>query len=297
MEKKVDKEIFASINAVNFFNPYDYAKTIQIPLTGERSQYLPLNMKRAWFSLKYPNGKVLERIDALTATGCRTYAAVYADKNDPEDAFLGCGASYRPATHDGFGTNYVEAALSAAVSRAFNNAGFTLPFDISEMEAAEYYGIPASSDESDEEPESDTPPSPTPEDEEPSPTEVKKRKSRTRKSAEEPLSVAPAPEVSSALTPIEVQADEIIPEDDESSQLDPSTMTFEQALTVKMYVRGLNGKTVKEAYKAERGLVLWYGKQKDRANLTPKDAIAAAACHIVSKALEADPRLHDIIMS
>ena len=124
---KENGNIFATINAVQGFNPYEYA-TVYPPKEGEPpSYYLDVKYRVAWFRLVHPKGKIVKEIklsdEKMAIVECR----VYADVSDAPEAFISNGFAQRfyDATSP-YGQRFLEIAETVAVGRALSNAGFNI---------------------------------------------------------------------------------------------------------------------------------------------------------------------------
>ena len=126
--KNNNESILNTINAVEGFNPLDYARELQND-RGETDLYLDVKFRILWFRLMYPNGKISKKLLKCDSSFAVVEARVYADRNDPEDAYLANGFGQR--YFDGnsqYGTRNVETAETGAVGRALSNAGFGIQF-------------------------------------------------------------------------------------------------------------------------------------------------------------------------
>lgn len=125
-----------TINKVDGFNPYEHLKDSMnafgnptVNENGEVLQYLPVSVKISWFRRVYPLGKFeLEDIsNPSNPLDCTYCAKVYADRNDPEGAFLSSWIySVCLTTTDTPEalTTKKQMAESIALSKALSRAGF-----------------------------------------------------------------------------------------------------------------------------------------------------------------------------
>ena len=119
--------ILYTINAVEGFDPAQYAVDYTDLNTGETRKRLPVMAQIAWFRLKYPEG----RISVQTAPGKDCFVAtarVYPSYKDPADCFLAEATASRSFLEDKPSVSPREWAQTAAVGIALRNAGFGLQF-------------------------------------------------------------------------------------------------------------------------------------------------------------------------
>lgn len=121
-------ESVAALNHVEGFNPKEYARVIQ--KEGQQDQlYLDVAIRKLWFRLKYPLGKIRKSIVTLNENMAVMEARIYLDVNDPEDKYIASGFSQKFRSSDEqFGDKFFEMAETAAVGRALADAGFGIQF-------------------------------------------------------------------------------------------------------------------------------------------------------------------------
>lgn len=121
-------EAVAALNYVEGFDPAEYARVIQ--KEGQIDQlYLDVAIRKLWFRLKYPLGKIKKMVLSLNENMAAVEARIYLDKNDLEDQYIASGFSQKFRTMDEiFGDKFMEMAETAAVGRALADAGFGIQF-------------------------------------------------------------------------------------------------------------------------------------------------------------------------
>lgn len=121
-------QVVAALNHVDGFDPAEYARRIQ--KEGQADQlYLDVAIRKLWFRLKYPLGKIKKSVLSLNENMAAVEARIYLDKNDPEDQYIASGFSQKFRTLDEiFGDKFMETAETAAVGRALADAGFGIQF-------------------------------------------------------------------------------------------------------------------------------------------------------------------------
>lgn len=113
---------------VEDFNPEEYVVDYTNS-NGEKLSRLPFNPQLTWFWLRYPDGK----ISVETRPGKSVVIAkarVYANRNDPVDAFIAEGESSRGISSDIPSINPRNWAQTAAIATALRYAGFGLGYDL-----------------------------------------------------------------------------------------------------------------------------------------------------------------------
>lgn len=122
------------LNKVEGFNPEDYIEEYPLP-DGKTMKKLPVRWRIAWFRLKYGDGKIKVDVsregDVFTAT-----AYVYANRMDPEYAFIANGSTSRSADNS-LNISPIEWAQTAAIGVALRNAGFGLDYEVNNGSAYE----------------------------------------------------------------------------------------------------------------------------------------------------------------
>lgn len=110
------------LNNVDGFDPSVYMIALK---DGWGDLYLDVNMRTLWYRLVNPNGKIDTRLVQLTVDVATFEAKVYADRNDPENAFLANSHGQRGASD---GAAFLEWAETSAIGRALSRAGFGCQF-------------------------------------------------------------------------------------------------------------------------------------------------------------------------
>jgi hypothetical protein len=111
--------VVSELNRVKGFDPTRFLhKTKDGPK-------LDLNVKKLWFRMKYPNGRI--KLSALKITDQLAIieARVYFDKNDTNHVASFTAQTYKESTPGGL---YVEMAQHNAVDEALSSAGFGIQF-------------------------------------------------------------------------------------------------------------------------------------------------------------------------
>ena len=121
--------ILSTINAVESFNPEDYAVDYTDLNTKETRKRLPVIAQIAWFRLKYPLGKIALKIEQRGNLFVAT-ARIHPDYKDPVDAYLSEATASRGKCDDIPSVSPREWAQTAAIGIALRNAGFGLQFSM-----------------------------------------------------------------------------------------------------------------------------------------------------------------------
>lgn len=121
--------ILSTINAVEGFNPEDYAVDYTDLNTKETRKRLPVIAQIAWFRLKYPLGKIALKTEQKGGLFI-AYARIHPDYRDPVDAFLSEATASRTKSEDMPSVAPREWAQTAAIGIALRNAGFGLQFSM-----------------------------------------------------------------------------------------------------------------------------------------------------------------------
>lgn len=121
--------ILATINAVEGFNPEEYAVDYTDLNTKETRKRLPVIAQIAWFRLKYPLGKIALRTEQKGGIFVAT-ARIHPDYKDPVDAYLAEATASRERCQDMPSVSPREWAQTAAIGVALRNAGFGLQFSM-----------------------------------------------------------------------------------------------------------------------------------------------------------------------
>lgn len=119
--------ILSTINAVEGFNPEDYAVDYTDLNSKETRKRLPVIAQIAWFRLKYPLGKIALRTEQKGNIFVAT-ARIHPDYKDPVDAYLAEATASRAKCEDIPSVSPREWAQTAAIGIALRNAGFGLQF-------------------------------------------------------------------------------------------------------------------------------------------------------------------------
>ncbi|MBQ8689558.1 MAG: hypothetical protein IJ515_04260, partial [Clostridia bacterium] len=91
--------ILSMINAVEGFNPEDYAVDYTDLNSKETRKRLPVIAQIAWFRLKYPLGKISLRTEQKGNIFVAT-ARIHPDYKDPVDAYLAEATASRAKCED-----------------------------------------------------------------------------------------------------------------------------------------------------------------------------------------------------
>ena len=119
--------ILSTINAVEGFNPEDYAVDYTDLNSKETRKRLPVIAQIAWFRLKYPLGKISLRTEQKGNIFVAT-ARIHPDYKDSVDAYLAEATASRAKCEDIPSVSPREWAQTAAIGIALRNAGFGLQF-------------------------------------------------------------------------------------------------------------------------------------------------------------------------
>ena len=111
--------VVSELNRVKGFDPTRYLRKTK---DGPK---LDLSIKKLWFRMKYPNGRI--KLSALRITDQLAIieARVYFDKNDTNHVSSFTAQTYKESTPGGL---YVEMAQHNAVDEALSSAGFGIQF-------------------------------------------------------------------------------------------------------------------------------------------------------------------------
>lgn len=125
-----DRQARPAFYPLEEFDPQNYLRQT-INEDGESEWVLDTKVKRFWFRLVYPNGKISSETEQLTDTRAVKKVRIYADRNDPADAFLSEASATRYFS-EGAGSKpyqqyFLDWAETIAIGRALANAGFDLP--------------------------------------------------------------------------------------------------------------------------------------------------------------------------
>lgn len=126
-DKAAMRNVIATINAVEGFDPEPFAVEYADLESGETRKRLPVMIQMAWFRLKYPEGKITTKVtngkDCFVAT-----ARVYPSYKDGGDCYLAEATASRGYLAEKPSVSPREWAQTAAVGIALRNAGFGLQF-------------------------------------------------------------------------------------------------------------------------------------------------------------------------
>ena len=114
--------ILSTINAVEGFNPEDYAVDYTDLNSKETRKRLPVIAQIAWFRLKYPLGKISLRTEQKGNIFVAT-ARIHPDYKDPVDAYLVEATASRAKCEDIPSVSPRKWAQTAAIGIALRNAG------------------------------------------------------------------------------------------------------------------------------------------------------------------------------
>lgn len=111
--------VVSELNRVKGFDPTRYLRKTK------EGPKLDLSIKKLWFRMKYPNGRI--KLSALRITDQLAIieARVYFDKNDTNHVSSFTAQTYKDTTPGGL---YVEMAQHNAVDEALSSAGFGIQF-------------------------------------------------------------------------------------------------------------------------------------------------------------------------
>lgn len=131
-----DKTARPTFYKVAGFDPQQYLSTMK---HDDGTEWLGLSaeIKKFWFRLVYPEGKIMTTILEHDATHVIINARVYANKTDKPEEFLSEGKAIRFYSdvdpNKAYERYYIDFAETIALGRALTNAGFDLP--VGQMEA------------------------------------------------------------------------------------------------------------------------------------------------------------------
>lgn len=126
-DKAAMRNVIATINAVEGFDPEPFAVEYADLESGETRKRLPVMIQMAWFRLKYPEGKITTKVTG--GKGCFVATArVYPSYKDGGDCYLAEATASRGYLAEKPSVSPREWAQTAAVGIALRNAGFGLQF-------------------------------------------------------------------------------------------------------------------------------------------------------------------------
>ncbi|MBO5346748.1 MAG: hypothetical protein J6A45_01230 [Lachnospiraceae bacterium] len=117
-----------NLNKVDGFDPRKYMRLIGAE--GQAGKYyLDVAIRKLWFRLKYPEGKIDTRLVYQADHTVIAEARIYLHYKDAENEYIANAFSQKFRTEDPqFGDKFVELAGTAAEGRALANAGFGTQF-------------------------------------------------------------------------------------------------------------------------------------------------------------------------
>ena len=128
----------AALRQVKGFEPLKYLRKAVSERTGEEVLRFGLPMKKLWFRLACPEGRLLLRPLRVTEQLAIYEASVYADRSANEPLSRVTASVKKEACEDG---QYIEAAQDRALDEALENAGFGIQLcDIAETAGRWQYG-------------------------------------------------------------------------------------------------------------------------------------------------------------
>lgn len=134
-KKESTLEKIRSINRIDGFYPEELAQTytdLTPSLKGEpitSRMHLAVSVQKAWFRLKYPNGKIDPKVEGFSNGECVASCRVYSDYKDPESNYLAKNYATRRYDENMPSIAVRDWAVTAAIGRALTDAGFGLQFD------------------------------------------------------------------------------------------------------------------------------------------------------------------------
>lgn len=125
-----DKTARPEFYKVEGFDPQQYLSTMKHD-DGTEWLGLTAEIKKFWFRLVYPNGKIMTDMLEHDATHVIINARIYANKTDKPEEFLSEGKAIRfysdADPNKAYERYYIDFAETIALGRALTNAGFDLP--------------------------------------------------------------------------------------------------------------------------------------------------------------------------
>lgn len=121
-ETKTMYDLIPAVAELNKVEGFDPLRFVQHTSSGVE---LPVKVKKLWFRLKYPEGRISVGLLKVTQEAVFVKARVYFNKNDAEPA---AEFTTHEIEKDYPHGNYIEAAQLTAVSQALSDAGFGLQF-------------------------------------------------------------------------------------------------------------------------------------------------------------------------
>lgn len=128
-----EQNITMELNKIDGFEPKQYLRLIETE--GQPPKYyLDVAVRKFWFRLKYPMGKITTKLMKLTDQIAVVEARIYLDRNDPEENYISNAIAQKYFSNDLFGTKYIELAETAAIGRCLANAGFGVQFALKDRD-------------------------------------------------------------------------------------------------------------------------------------------------------------------
>lgn len=131
-----DRKVRPEFYPIDDFDPKNYLRP-SVNEEGQQEMILDTKVKRFWFRLVYPTGKISTCVERLTDTLAVMRARIYKDVADPEEAFLAEASATRYFSNavdsKPYQQYYLDWAETVAIGRALTNAGFELPPATSEQ--------------------------------------------------------------------------------------------------------------------------------------------------------------------
>lgn len=125
----MNNEKIKEIQQVEGFNPADLSEKLFNAITGKEITFLPVRAQKAWFRLKFPKGKLSTAVIRDENGICMARARVYEDRADAENSFLSENFATRTWNSSDPSNNYRDRAVTMAIGRALEDAGFGLQAD------------------------------------------------------------------------------------------------------------------------------------------------------------------------
>lgn len=144
-------DLIDSINKITGLNVKELLVKSDNLVTGTENVYLPVKAQKAWFRLKYPDGRISLEMTKMDSRSCTARCRIYTDKRDPEGSFVSENYATRFNT-PGNTANYADWACTMAIGRALEDAGFGLQSDWKSEAVTETQTIPSPAKSGDENP-------------------------------------------------------------------------------------------------------------------------------------------------
>lgn len=114
------------LNAVEGFDP--------IACKVKEEQSVPLDVKKMWFRLAYPLGRMVSKVVQLNYKIAIMEARLYLTAEGGDDSFLTNGMGVAERNADDHSGQYIREAEDAALDRALYNAGFGVQYAVESPE-------------------------------------------------------------------------------------------------------------------------------------------------------------------